>query len=1332
MNKRILATLCVTIFVLATLATVQQVSAIYTLGDQLPNKIGESNAGGLPYNVTTGGAGNGYQQYPSQYQSPGTGFNATAPTGGHVPGHQAFVLPGSLYVPPSDQQQYYSPDGAVVTDTVGDFFIYIGISDFTNTTSDHGTPGHLAPNEQSGPINISWRTPQQPPSWPYTQPGSLFELSKYLYIAIPPEFSPPNSSNWAAGWPDSLTTNQGFGDTSNIETTITNDHNMIMTGKFGPMNPVAPNWWFVRITAEPTIFPASRYSDLTANDPSFNMKYTSDKVYQGSSGFLYPPHMDPWQDRQISTQDTNGIEKNFAGYYRVKILNMQAPSIAGKYFFKIFYTSTDQPERDIGIIPYNQNQTVSSTASSKIYGSNGGWPGLWQAPQAPQLMGYVAPNTNGFKWGSINNDPWAGYLNGYFEKYQTIPPENYPCIVVKGDVDPGYISGTIRYSGHSQYYYGSYYGAGVATSGKVIAMGTSPSGAAVSGEGWFLGELPGQGGAWKDRGTGSNGYYEIEGLAPGVYTLTAYAAGFVPETLATQITVSTGQSIHGVDIYVSPTAKLQTKVYSKCPTGPIDWPKYVTMDGFPASFAILPVVPGGADVRGTSSTGAQGAPVGPNAVWYWFTEGATTVQAKNIWNDLTSKNAPGPFNPSPANLGTLMNGYNTPAIMNNINNTYGWAWQELINSNGTKEAYKDFSFDIKADPRTFGTFWGDPSGYSGIETSWDGHVPTFLADFTSGITPGTYTVKTWVYGYVQTQEYTVNFPAVEFPGTAYLEMDLYKGGSINATVHFQLQPLPSQEVDPNSPTIPNNNIALPLVFEAYDANGVLQAWNSTGDFTNNLPHATGISMMLIGDSNAWIDGKTASLSTVGEVHGMPDGTYTIKAFKNEWVQQDFPQFTVQYCSNGTLSFHIYRGASVIATVYSRDCQDPSQPVNWIHPGENIMLDLYNSKTSWLNPYIWAESWSEQSASSNSVTLNGNGGGGFLTDYFRTGGAIKGAGLPTDTYTLMAMTPGYVQVQFPAVYAQVGSSVGDSPIYLLAGPTINVVVDFKTELIPAPLPKDFYSYYFRVEAYDSNGTLRAGNITAVPQATYSTVSQYPWDGALNPGQNTGVQTWVFQLQGFSTYSTPVNKPATGSFDPGTGGAAIWELLGYNDKGPKTIYQFSNGPHGDHAGYGLMWGTTYTIVVTEENQIGYIQLSTVTATPSCQGITTVIFEMDRLARVAGFEYTRNFMGDYNLGSWQTVSAVGSITTYTAWGPYDGWYYTYAKPDTYTISAGGPGYKSGTVSEVVTWGGAGVAPFYLQESGVPIPEFPATGLVALVSALAASLFLLRWKRRLAIPVR
>jgi hypothetical protein len=85
---------------------------------------------------------------------------------------------------------------------------------------------------------------------------------------------------------------------------------------------------------------------------------------------------------------------------------------------------------------------------------------------------------------------------------------------------------------------------------------------------------------------------------------------------------------------------------------------------------------------------------------------------------------------------------------------FGWAWQELVDQNGSAVAWQDYTFDLAQDDRTFGTFWGDPSGYSGIESGWDGHVPTFLADFTSGIIPGSYRVRTWVFGYVQTREDT--------------------------------------------------------------------------------------------------------------------------------------------------------------------------------------------------------------------------------------------------------------------------------------------------------------------------------------------------------------------------------------------------------------------------------------------------------------------------------------------------------------------------------------------------------------------------------------------------
>jgi hypothetical protein len=114
---------------------------------------------------------------------------------------------------------------------MGDLFFYICLSD------DLG-------DGQSGPINISWRREAAKVD---KSPDAAITFSKYIYVAIPPEFTPP--VDWAIGNGEALTVNQGKGGTSNIETRITNDHIFIYAGKFSLRHPVAPNWWFIRITA---------------------------------------------------------------------------------------------------------------------------------------------------------------------------------------------------------------------------------------------------------------------------------------------------------------------------------------------------------------------------------------------------------------------------------------------------------------------------------------------------------------------------------------------------------------------------------------------------------------------------------------------------------------------------------------------------------------------------------------------------------------------------------------------------------------------------------------------------------------------------------------------------------------------------------------------------------------------------------------------------------------------------------------------------------------------------------------------------------------------------
>jgi hypothetical protein len=202
---------------------------------------------------------------------------------------------------------------------------------------------------------------------------------------------------------------------------------------------------------------------------------------------------------------------------------------------------------------------------------------------------------------------------------------------------------------------------------------------------------------------------------------------------------------------------------------------------------------------------------------------------------------------------------------------------------------------------------------------------------------------------------------------------------------------------------------------------------------------------------------------------MPEGTYTIKAYFNSFVQQEFPQHTVQYCTNGSLSFHMINGARILVTVFSRDCQDPTQPINWAHPGETIMVDLCSSAGSIFTPDYAIRNWAYQDPTTDSVTIAAAGGTWGLVDYIYYNGGVKPHGLPTDIYTITIRTPGYVQLAFPEIWAQKGTSTGDNPVYMLLGPEIRVVVDFKTELLPAPLPKDYWSYYFIIEAFEKRYT-----------------------------------------------------------------------------------------------------------------------------------------------------------------------------------------------------------------------------------------------------------------------
>jgi hypothetical protein len=192
-------------------------------------------------------------------------------------------------------------------------------------------------------------------------------------------------------------------------------------------------------------------------------------------------------------------------------------------------------------------------------------PDSWLAPNGPmqfsawKLFGNITfslidsdPNTPGYQyadeWYYIRiNDVTAPIIAGaYFFRFRRLscadpviwsprrqsylpgsvyfPVQNWPVLVVKGEVDPAIITGTIRLGGWNT----THYGMPIELPGRVRAVGIADdpytgksTGRPVEARGFFND-------TWR-------GHYEVEGVAPGVYDIYASAAGFPEVKIASGV-----------------------------------------------------------------------------------------------------------------------------------------------------------------------------------------------------------------------------------------------------------------------------------------------------------------------------------------------------------------------------------------------------------------------------------------------------------------------------------------------------------------------------------------------------------------------------------------------------------------------------------------------------------------------------------------------------------------------------------------------------------------------------------------------------------------------------
>src|SRR5208282_4462555 len=746
-------------------------------------------------------------------------------------------------------------------------------------------------------------------------------------------------------------------DGSNVVTTSTNSYGNIQVWKVSPYDRYAPGWTAVNVWVDGIQDAANNNCGGTSSSP-------------GGTSCSYYNHQ--------------YINFTSAGeWYYFRINGVTAPTVAGRYFFKILLQGdSNYLCGQEGTVAFN------STCSFPV--------GLTQIGEFP-------PTT---------------LFNLAEAPTQFIPTQNWPVLLVKGEIDPAIVTGTVRYGGYNS----TLYGQPIGEAGRVYAhmedkidpytgqqITTCPAVGQTS--------VPGCTDAMGYFNATATGHYEVEGVAPGVYTIYAEAAGFPTQVCASAVTVLKGQSLH-FDCYVQPGPVIHGNVFSKHQFGDEPWPlkptggvfsgsksltdfgpnTYIkiefydspTLSNIPdpsanlVSWSPLPCVAGGQDLFyprqsavpcGDPTTGSQIA-----FPWHEYTPcngylsrgGAiTTTSCPYKFGTLTTDSGyyqvsqgatigpPFSFTP-PFVTFRSSNGVLTQDPQG-VGPPQNWFVQ-----GGTTIPFH-FEFGVKAE-------YGAPRDL-------DGMVPQVYATWVNGLTPGRYYARAWVFRYVQTaldgstfQEYYFDITPQEWAGDVTLPIDIRLSSWVNKTVHYHNLPTTINEdpintgagflygylsgsdgriysynvtalgikeelgvsiglVDPSLCPPPGGTPVNP--FDSCYAGGPgaggfqLPPHTIIGGYEDLDPG--GVNAFAINTGRANIQFWGINDTWGGENYGIPSGTYSVITGTEGYVQES-PVEQVSVTLSGTevqVSDHMYRGVGFNASLFSIDWEKPTVNRPWV-------------------------------------------------------------------------------------------------------------------------------------------------------------------------------------------------------------------------------------------------------------------------------------------------------------------------------------------------------------------------------------------------------------------
>lgn len=642
--------------------------------------------------------------------------------------------------------------------------------------------------------------------------------------------------------------------------------------------------------------------------------------------------------------------KTFDNWYYIRINQMKAPFTSGRYFFKMFLNDS-------------------------------------------------YPTHNGVSPANI-----AG----------TMPMENWPVLLVKGEVDPAIISGTLRYGDLN----GTLYGSPINLPGIVRALGVAtdpltnqPTGRAVETRGYF--------------NATANGHYELEGVAPGIYDIYASAAGMPEQRIAHGVQVTRGQSLQ-LSGYLKVGPQLRATIFSKSGFGETPWPaqRPISVIIYNSRSYDVPSIETESPINLT------------NSPYTSYVNGNTYFSSTGFSGLISGVTAPKKV-AFPWEGPTSYYSYTTPSLkdpfglFNGVGPAQAW-WVDprsnLDPNTGLGSGVSEFRFQF-----------GSEDIY-GVPTKLSGMVPQVFATWTDSLQPGTYYIRVFLNGYVQTAIDGATF--VDYPFTVpdigpydiTLPIDIIQSCGINLTIHFHDNPDTLVEKPIGGP-----DPARYIIAEAFARDNSLAGFN----FTQVLATKSDTSILLNGlgmagdplnispfDPRASIKYSLARYRGTYD-YGLPTDTYTVRVYMRGYIQALAPASTFDELdqpltvslSVGTCliapSMHMWRGGSINVTVTSTDWERPAVERNWLWNDTSLNVLVYDISSQNFIDVInfWnanQHQWMTPRQDSYSMTLPWSGwltSYGLSSSYLMTNGSVLVDRLGPDLPNVASLDPANSRTTF---------------------------------------------------------------------------------------------------------------------------------------------------------------------------------------------------------------------------------------------------------------------------------------------------------------------------------